>query len=169
MTVMVELERKVQEAQEKLSAALTELATFSDLKKGLETAGTNLTSAANAVTELSETVERHTKGLSHAASALHEAVEILKTTDFGELRNGMLSLHMAVREGNEELGTQVKRTSENLAAEIRQVSGSTVTDIRKSVNPIIIDISDKLKTNSIVTWVLILISTAFSAYSTFIK
>ena len=169
MTVMVELERKVEEAQEKLSSALTELAAFSDLRKGLELAGTNLSSAATAVTELSETVERHTKYLSGAASALSEAVDVLKKTDFGELRHGLSSLHAAVREGNEALGTHVKRTGENLANEIRQVSGSTAVEIKKSVNPAISDLAEKLKNNSIITWVLIAVSISTSAYSVILK
>lgn len=167
MTVMVELERKVEEAHEKLSTALTELATFSELRQGLETAGTNLSSAASAVTEFTKTVERHTKNLSDAASALAEAVDVLKKTDFGELRNGISSLHSAVREGNEALGTQLKRTGENLATEVRQVSGDAAVEVSKSVAPILSDLGDKLKTNSLITWALVAISIATSAYTIF--
>jgi hypothetical protein len=78
-----------------------------------------------------------------------------------------LSLHSAVREGNDALGTQLKRTGENLAAEVRHVSGDAAVEVTKSVAPILSDLGDKLKTNSLITWVLVAISIATSAYTLF--
>jgi Fic family protein len=74
MTVMVELEQRVLAAQEKLSEALAELAKFSELRKGLESADESLTSAAKAIITLSEAAEKHTQNLSDASSALTAAV-----------------------------------------------------------------------------------------------
>lgn len=169
MTVMVELEQRVLAAQEKLSEALAELAKFSELRKGLESADESLTSAAKAIITLSEAAEKHTQNLSDASSALTAAVEVMRRTDFGEIRRDIATIHDTVREGNEIVGTQIKRSSESLASEIRQVSDSTAAEIRKSIKPIFVELSEEVKKNSFITWVLIAISTAASVYAIFVR
>jgi len=166
---MVELEQRVAEAQEKLSEALAELAKFSELRKGLESADASLTSAAKAIIALSEAADKHAQKLSDAASALAAAVEVMRQTDFGEIRRDLSMLREIVSEGHEAIGTQIKRSSESLASEIRQVSGSAAAEIKKSVTPMFGELSEQMKKNSLITWVLIAISTAASAYAIFVR
>ena len=166
---MVELEQRVVEAQEKLSEALAELAKFSELRKGLESADLSLTSAAKAIIDLSEAAEKHTQNLSDAASALAAAVEVMRRTDFGEIRRDLSTIHEIVREGHEMIGTQIKRSSESLASEIRQISDTTAAEIKKSVVPMFSELSEEVKKNSFITWVLIAISTAASVYAIFVR
>lgn len=187
MTVMLELEKRVEEAQEKLSAALAELSTFADFKNRLEAAGAGLSSSSTALTALAQKVEGHTESLSEAAKSLSAAVEVMKQTDFGEIRNGFNDLKSGMREGHEVILTQIQGLSDDigktavsnhdatvsqltqmgnrLSGEIKESGAKTISSVSGSLAEKIDQAANASKKQSAITWALISICIILMAYS----
>jgi len=126
MTVAAELERRIEDAQEKLSIALAELSTFSSFKTTLDVTGVSLEHAASTISELAQKVEAHAGYLARAATALSDVVDVLKQADFAEIRKDLASLQLDSRNGRKTLLTQLSQMNEVLTSGIER-TGSNVT------------------------------------------
>ena len=187
MTVMLELEKRVGEAQEKLSVALAELSTFAEFKKRLEAAGTGLSSSSTALTAFAQKVESHTESLAEAAKSLSAAVEVMKQTDFGEIRESLSELKSDIRLGHEGVLTQVQGLADDIGktavsnhdatvSQLTQMSNRLSGLIReattKSSSEVVGSLAEKVdhaagasKMQAAITWILVAISILLTAYS----
>jgi hypothetical protein len=134
MTVILELEKRVEEAQKKLTTALADLSTFADFKKQLEAAGAGLSSSSTALTALAQKVESHTESLSEAAKSLSAAVEIMKQTDFGEIQGSIIDLKSRMHESNENVLTQLQKMSNDVQNTTNAGHETTVSQLKHMKN-----------------------------------
>lgn len=164
MTVMVELEQRVEDAQKKLSEALAGLAEFSELRKGLESANGSITKAADAVTDLAAVGERTTQALSHAAKELAKAAELMQQTVFGEIQQEIRLLNRAIK----QVDDQLRYSTELLVSEIKEASHGVEGQVIEFVSSKLSELREDSRKNSFFTWILIGIAIFTSAYAIFV-
>jgi hypothetical protein len=118
---MDELEKKLAETQDSVETAITELNSFSKIKKTLETADQGLTATVGKIDVLSKLLTETANELKKAGSFLSEAVNLMKEADPAKVLAEQKNITVTV----DKFGSNLKSSSEKTDAKVDQAKKAT--------------------------------------------